>query len=578
MEGAHLSTSSDSENFFDTKKTKEKDKKKKYESESSNSAEDLNRRRHIAREALRHEGAKESPRIAETKSSAEIAENDEGMDKEERQYAAQMIRRENRQQRHEITPDSNAPAALVAGDLLVEEWDDRIEGGQDLDVALNEILQEHNIELDLADDLPEVSGDSDLGLPELPENEVKTSNEYPLNFSENEIIIHPHTERAGNTKDNKNEEPSWRQLSEVHPSMPPIGPNSGVFEYDKNSPLNENIGPAITPKAETKHVPDYDYGNPAVSAPLGGIIDYFIGRRRGRIRNEKKLLPIQKKLEKQVIDLNWELKAKEAKIRKVAAEHVQRNGPAVLEKMEVESARTKHSQVEHVFEEKSLASFITNRSYEQRQRAPEAKQLHGGQQAPEHIGHVLIAAEAARRSGEAPKTPVTYEKIQLPPNKRIESISRPELLSLSEKIVVEGSTLRQIYETHLIGEQALRRLVAEYLHGGDVPKALQREIVEHEIDFERDPALRDLSVPADTISNDATQVTAPGKEALNQLLQQAEAGLGENDNALAYNKDKSDNAAKQDEQHNQRQIIDVAMATTIVVLVSLVIVLFFWHR
>ena len=77
----------------------------------------------------------------------------------------------------------------------------------------------------------------------------------------------------------------------------------------------------------------------------------------------------------------------------------------------------------------------------------------------------------------------------------METLSRAELLSISEHIGVETSSLRNVYETHLIGEHALRRLVAEYLQGGDVQMALRREIVEHEIDHERDPALRDAVVP-----------------------------------------------------------------------------------
>ena len=44
---------------------------------------------------------------------------------------------------------------------------------------------------------------------------------------------------------------------------------------------------------------------------------------------------------------------------------------------------------------------------------------------------------------------------------------------------------------HLIGEKGLRRVVAEYLRGGDFMKALKRELLEKEKDFERDPKLRD---------------------------------------------------------------------------------------
>ena len=57
--------------------------------------------------------------------------------------------------------------------------------------------------------------------------------------------------------------------------------------------------------------------------------------------------------------------------------------------------------------------------------------------------------------------------------------------------MIDGSSLRQIYETRLVGERGLRRLVAEHLRGGDLKRAFRREITEREIDFERDPAMRD---------------------------------------------------------------------------------------
>jgi hypothetical protein len=170
----------------------------------------------------------------------------------------------------------------------------------------------------------------------------------------------------------------------------------------------------------------------------------------------------------------------------------------------------------------------------------------------------------------------------LPPNKRIETLSRPELLAISEQIAVEGSTLRSVYETHLIGEQALRRLVAEYMHEGDISKALQREIVEHEIDFERDPALRDLAMPgeSDDDSREAKKVTAPGREALNQLLQKAEAGIDAgSDEDFVYDKTESKAKDKRPGPKTQgRKPADTVMGAIIIMLIFLVAVLYLWHH
>jgi hypothetical protein len=251
----------------------------------------------------------------------------------------------------------------------------------------------------------------------------------------------------------------------------------------------------------------------------------------------------------------------------------------------MESAHlTNTSESEDIFDTKKSKHNATQRRhiareallYEGRHRAPEARQLHGEEKAPEHIGHVLINAESIKRNREAQHE----TRAQLPPNTRIETLSRAELLILSEQIAVETSSLRNVYETHLIGEQALRRLVAEYLHGGDINKALQREIVEHEIDFERDPALRNL--PAYSDSHDNThQATFPPNEALSQLLQKAVVGIGGSDSGqeLTYGKPGTSYAEEHGGRaHHQRRPIDIVMGVTIVLLVILVIALYFWHH
>jgi hypothetical protein len=250
----------------------------------------------------------------------------------------------------------------------------------------------------------------------------------------------------------------------------------------------------------------------------------------------------------------------------------------------MESAHlTTSSESEDIFDSKKSKHNASQRrhiarealQYEGRQRAPEAKQLHGEQKSPEHIGHVLVTAEATKHSGEIHRE----GKLQLPPNTRIETLSRAELLILSEQIAVETSSLRNIYETHLIGEQALRRLVAEYLHGGDIHKALQREIVEHEIDFERDPALRNLPTLTDFDHSDAAQAPAPNNEALNQLLQKAIVGIGGSDSdEPTYGKPGTSYAEEHGGHSHQRRPVDVIMSVTIVLLVILVIALYFWHH
>lgn len=150
--------------------------------------------------------------------------------------------------------------------------------------------------------------------------------------------------------------------------------------------------------------------------------------------------------------------------------------------------------------------------------------------------------------------------------RRVETLNRSELLSLSEKIIVEGSSLRQIYETKLVGEHGLRRLVAEYMRGGDIKKALRQEIVEREIDFERDPDLRDMAPGGLPASGGGSS----GQAALEKMLAGAKVPGVDASQEAAYYQARAAYEARQAEQHNSRKVVDVAMTTIILLLVGLV--------
>lgn len=56
---------------------------------------------------------------------------------------------------------------------------------------------------------------------------------------------------------------------------------------------------------------------------------------------------------------------------------------------------------------------ITHRAFEHQRRGTEATQLHGSAE-PEHIGHVLVAAEATKRRKEEPhERPQAYQRINI---------------------------------------------------------------------------------------------------------------------------------------------------------------------
>ncbi len=198
----------------------------------------------------------------------------------------------------------------------------------------------------------------------------------------------------------------------------------------------------------------------------------------------------------------------------------------------------------------------------QREIAPEANQLHGKTAPSEEIGRFLLSTEAYNG---ADGDRVTEREAAI--NKRVETMSRQELLDISGQISIEGTNLRKIYETHLIGERGLRRVVAEYLRSGDTRSLLQFELLQHEIDFERDPQLRDKV---------KRQIAVSGDKALDNLLQKA--GLskpGEEKESLTA---AAADAFKSNDEPtilspSHRRLLDIGLVGIILILSLLVIIL-----
>jgi hypothetical protein len=173
----------------------------------------------------------------------------------------------------------------------------------------------------------------------------------------------------------------------------------------------------------------------------------------------------------------------------------------------------------------------------------------------ETIGHVLVSAESEAKRGRT-----ATERILA--NKRAEAMGRDELLHLSETIIVDGTSLRDVYETHLISEKGLRRLIAEHLAGGNVARMLRRELIEREIDFERDPQLRDRA-------RQSVTGAGSGKQALHSLL--ASAGAQPIQDQIAVQKSKPvQRDATPSTRRKPQALVDVLLGAIILVLASLV--------
>lgn len=250
---------------------------------------------------------------------------------------------------------------------------------------------------------------------------------------------------------------------------------------------------------------------------VGGIAGYFAGKRRGRKQTEKKLRPLQQKLEKQVSALYGTVAAKEQKIRSQAAEiarmsavrpavgmpSAERQTATAAEQSTVAAARP-----EQVNAKRTAAGFERRQTAEAAERAvprperlgrfiveaPLAGALLAGAAAERAVAGSPVAAAAAERpaggragaESAAPLPPVEA----LLKNKSVENLSTAELKHAAEKVRIEGVSLRELLDSRRLDERGARRVMVEYLRGGNVGEVLSRELMEKELQYERDPRMK----------------------------------------------------------------------------------------
>ncbi len=215
--------------------------------------------------------------------------------------------------------------------------------------------------------------------------------------------------------------------------------------------------------------------------------------------------------------------------------------------------------------------------------------------APEHLGHMLVdnetqaeavnpdhspvetsIAQETSRSARAAEQKMRVESAPKGPlnGRRIETLNRTELMEIAKGIDIEGNNLLQIYETHLIGERGLRRLALEYQKGGDLSEALKREVLERELDFERDPAIRALTPPPMTSAD--LRAADGDNPSLKQMLQNVDAAGGSSEEKTAFLKarEKYEAANLANRRHRYRALADAAFFVLIGILTLLVIILY----
>ncbi|HVC36463.1 MAG TPA: hypothetical protein VNE40_03435 [Candidatus Dormibacteraeota bacterium] len=414
----------------------------------------------------------------------------------------QQLASDRRSEIDEQLTDINSEEPENIGDQITDQFLEKVETGQDIGQALTDTIIEQDLDI------------TQEALPPPPVDEAVDN------------IVAPDEQKSTET-------------------VEPV-PLTGLNDDPNRMPMVFNGAPRVTPNSEPKQEANpylsnrqqpltYSESRPINQAPLENIVDYLIGRRRDRIKAERRFLPIQQKLERRVDSLQWQLSDGEAKLRQLAIDRLKRNdslkeGKAIGQRGTTVAERLQASKTE------SRIGLTKPR------RA-------------EHLGHVVIDAESGRQK----------EKISV---SQIETMNLQNLLVISDKIIVEGATLRQVYGAHLIGERSLRYLVIEHLSGKDIGKSLKREMVEHEIDFERDPVLRDR--PTKSADPDTTD---KGKQALQKMLEQAGVPIVEDELLSITKLQIARDEVLKERAAQRRQVVDVVLITTIASLIVVIIFL-----
>lgn len=444
-----------------------KAKDKKHESSEANDESVAPRGRRLDLSSLLDASKTTDKSEADTVQSEEApsdaaAERDpEGLSEDELQLVAQqLIEDHSRQLEDELAstePSSADEAEALSSAYYIDQLAEQVRRGEPVDDELLDAVADEVIR-DLGLEAPE-SVDADESLIDEGAEAVPDDTDEDLSPPFDPVVPVP---------------PPAPPMPTGPPPAPPSPPPPSPPRFGGGTPPT---GPATPPPRSSASVlsPPLTPPTRAEAAGrgrrrgtdllVGGIVGYLIGRRRGRIKTEARLLPIQKSLEKQVRDLDEKISIRERTIRVMAADKVAREGEAMRRKLA----------------EKTEAK-VRNKAEAQRQRR-EAN--HHEQSAPGQVNILDSEPQRVVQHEQAPSTSrleklasAIISQTEVRPAVTKEAVGRmsdTELMKLAAAIEVDGQSAKQLYEQGRLGKDDVRAVVTEQLIGQGRAERLLRE-------------------------------------------------------------------------------------------------------
>lgn len=353
----------------------------------------------------------------------------------------------------------------LADVLFLESLRTRADGEQEVtEKTINEAYTEALEDFDIVDD--------DNG-KEL-EDDAEEVNEEGLepedrNLDESDVVVDDTVENDPNQTLPSPPDAPIAPVPPVPPNSPPTPPITSTPPTPPNPPGNPG-GFGMYPLTPPPHSPGSPPAghNTATHAPatretvfnrrrrgrdmlVGSVLGYIVGRRGGRKRTEKKLIPKIDKLEKQVGQLHDVITEREEKIRKLTRHKVEQAPEKIPEVLAtaVEKRTTKTAKKEQQKRSETLKSN------------PKVEKLGSF-----NLKSLEVFREKRLIDGHE----------NSPKRKAVEIMTVEELLEKVDEVKIDGMYIVEAYKKGRIDAEALREVTKLYLRSGDFAQHFRREL------------------------------------------------------------------------------------------------------